>query len=122
MTQVINRQKTKVILAQLKSIPTLCISQVLQVSKPNSNCYAQDHKNPIDLWYINLTTYLVRRVNDLDPWEATMSLALVYNGEGTTNDCLASNCGSYDCQHKHRPSDYFCVTKGKFSMHQNQII
>ena len=48
--------------------------------------------------------HLIRRVDNLDPWEATKGLTLIYDGECPADDCLASDHSSQYGHNKHRPS------------------
>jgi len=67
------------------------IAHAFCVSEPNSNCYAKNHEHPVDLRYIDLAMYFLRGMNYLDSRKATEGLALVYDGECSADDCLASH-------------------------------
>jgi len=81
---------------------TWCISHVLRVSKSNCHSNTEDHEHPIDLRDINLAVYLVRSVNNLHSWETAKRLALVYDRECSTDDCLAPHNRSKNSYYEDR--------------------
>lgn len=48
-------------------------------------------------------------MNHLNSWEATEGLTLVYDGECSAYDGLASDNGSKNSNYKYWPSDTFCA-------------
>ena len=78
------------------------------VSKSDGNSDTENHKNPVDLWNVDLAMDLIRGMNDLHSREATKGLALVNNGECSTNDCLASHNRSKYSNCKHWPPHTLC--------------